>query len=97
MLQNARVIAFTVSELLRENQQGGGDKIKNSTPKLGLRVCFVKFNKVISKNLKNEINKKQPFMTYIGKSSFKCDSIRTPASTRSKRMMTHKFYFFLLA
>ena len=24
MLQNARVTAFTVSELLRENQQGGG-------------------------------------------------------------------------
>ena len=23
MLQNARIIAFTVSELLRENQQGG--------------------------------------------------------------------------
>ena len=27
MLQNARVTAFTVSELLRENQQGGGGKI----------------------------------------------------------------------
>ena len=27
MLQNAKVAAFTVSELLRENQQGGGCKI----------------------------------------------------------------------
>ena len=27
MLQNARVTAFTVSELLRENQLEGGDKI----------------------------------------------------------------------
>ena len=27
MLQNVRVTAFTISELLRENQQGGGGKI----------------------------------------------------------------------
>ena len=27
MLQNVRVTAFTVSELLRENQQGGGIKL----------------------------------------------------------------------
>ena len=27
MLQNAKVAAFTVSELLRENQQGGRGKI----------------------------------------------------------------------
>ena len=27
MLQNVKVTAFTVSELLRENQQGGGGKI----------------------------------------------------------------------
>ena len=27
MLQNARVTAFTVSELLRENQQGGGGEL----------------------------------------------------------------------
>ena len=34
MLQNARVAAFTVSELLRENQQGGaggGGKITSPT------------------------------------------------------------------
>ena len=35
MLQNARVRAFTVSELLRENQQEGGGKITPS-PRLGL-------------------------------------------------------------
>ena len=28
MLQSARVIAFTVSELLTENQQGGGRGVK---------------------------------------------------------------------
>ena len=28
MLQSTRVAAFTVSELLRENQQGGGGEIK---------------------------------------------------------------------
>ena len=35
MLQNARVTAFTVSKLLRENQQGGGgggDKITPHPP-----------------------------------------------------------------
>ena len=41
MLQNARVAAFTVSELLRENQQerkegGGGGKIPHP-PELGLK------------------------------------------------------------
>ena len=35
MLQNARVTAFTVSELLKENQQSGG-KITYPTPRLGL-------------------------------------------------------------
>ena len=42
MLQSARVTAFTVSELLRENQQGGGGKITPLFPpftfKLGLRT-----------------------------------------------------------
>ena len=42
MLQNARVTAFTVSELLRENQQGRGGKITPLFPpftfKLGLRT-----------------------------------------------------------
>ena len=42
MLQNARVTAFTVSELLRENQLEGGDKITPPPPPththpLGLR------------------------------------------------------------
>ena len=32
MLQNARVTAFTVSELLRENQLEGGDKIPPPPP-----------------------------------------------------------------
>ena len=41
MLQNARITAFTVSELLRENQQGeggggGGVKITLPAPRLGL-------------------------------------------------------------
>ena len=35
MLQNARVTAFTVSELLRENQHGG--KI-TPPPRLGLKL-----------------------------------------------------------
>ena len=35
ILQNARVTAFTISELLRENQQG--DEITVPPPKLGLR------------------------------------------------------------
>ena len=33
MLQNARVIVFTVSELLMENQQGEGVKITLSSPR----------------------------------------------------------------
>ena len=37
MLQNARVTAFTVSELLRENQQGGwGELFPTHRPRLGL-------------------------------------------------------------
>ena len=32
MLQNPRITTFTVSELLRENQQGGGDKINLPPP-----------------------------------------------------------------
>ena len=37
-LQNARVTAFTVSELLRENQQGGwgGVQLPHPPPRLGL-------------------------------------------------------------
>ena len=49
MLQNSRVIAFTVSELLRENQQdggrGGGVKLSlpppPPPPRLGLKALFV--------------------------------------------------------
>ena len=37
MLQNARVTAFTVSKLLRENQQGEGVKLRHPPPRLGLR------------------------------------------------------------
>ena len=37
MLQNARVTAFTVSELLKENQQGGGS-VKLPPPLLQIRV-----------------------------------------------------------
>ena len=44
MLQNVKVASFTVFELLRENQQGGGGgKIISHTPRL--RKC-VKFNAV---------------------------------------------------
>ena len=42
MLQNVKVASFTVFELLRENQQGGG-KIISHTPRL--RKC-VKFTAV---------------------------------------------------
>ena len=37
MLQNAKFIAFTISELLRENQQG--EEVKIPPPILGL-ICF---------------------------------------------------------
>ena len=44
MLQNARVVAFTVSELLRENQEGGGAKITlpPHPPRLGLSKTKLK-------------------------------------------------------
>ena len=38
MLQNARVAAFTVSDLLRENQQGGGGGGKITTPPTQIRL-----------------------------------------------------------
>ena len=34
MLQTARLTAFTVSELLKENQQGGGLKLPASQPEV---------------------------------------------------------------
>ena len=40
MLQNSRVTAFTVSELLRENQQGGGGGGKIPSP-IKIRVKFL--------------------------------------------------------
>ena len=40
-IQNARVTAFTISELLRENQQGGGGgKITPLPPRLGLSSTY---------------------------------------------------------
>ena len=40
-MQNARVTAFTISELLRENQQGGGGgKITPLPPRLGLSSIY---------------------------------------------------------
>ena len=42
MLQNARVIPFTVFELLRENQRGGGREVKLSPlPRLGLKRALM--------------------------------------------------------
>ena len=43
MLQNDRVTAFAVSELYRENQQGGGGEVVKShpPPRLGLRYRLV--------------------------------------------------------
>ena len=44
MLQNARATAFTVSELLRENQQGKGGELPPpapSSPRLGLKNNFM--------------------------------------------------------
>ena len=51
MLQNARVTAFTVSELLRENQLGGNYPPPSPPPILGLSsiisfsyfLCFISF------------------------------------------------------
>ena len=51
MLQNAKSTAFTVSELLRENQQGAGRGavIPFPLPKLGLRKQLT-INKISEKN-----------------------------------------------
>ena len=40
MLRNARVTAFTISELLRENQQVGEGGGCNSPSRLGLATYF---------------------------------------------------------
>ena len=65
MLQNARVTAFTVSELLKENQQSGG-KITSPTPRLGLmrKILAIKQyviwseNLNVVKNIKSDYTKK---------------------------------------
>ena len=41
MLQNARVTAFMVSELLRENQQEGGGGVKLPPPRLELKLGII--------------------------------------------------------
>ena len=38
MLQNTRVTAFTISKLLRENQQGGDKFTRLPSPRLGLKI-----------------------------------------------------------
>ena len=43
MLQNARVTAFTISDLLRENQKGRG-KMNPPSLTLGLRTIFVVYS-----------------------------------------------------
>ena len=48
ILQNIRVTAFTVSELLRENQQGGGE-VTHPPPRLGLKVLRHPDLKILAK------------------------------------------------
>ena len=52
MLQNPRVIAYTVSELLRENQQGGWNYPTPPPPRLGLIKVGRSGTKVGGNNLK---------------------------------------------
>ena len=52
MLQNPRVIAYTVSELLRENQQGGWNYPTPPPPRLGLIKVGRSATKVGGNNLK---------------------------------------------
>ena len=51
MLQNPRITTFTVSELLRENQQGGGDKI-NPPPTTTTQIRANDISRVLQKLLK---------------------------------------------
>ena len=51
MLQNARVTAFTVSELLREKQQRG--KITPPQPRLGLSCCHQEVKSYVINNILN--------------------------------------------
>ena len=48
MLQNSRVTAFTVFELLRENQLGGGNSVAHPAPPTQIRVKW--FTALFSKN-----------------------------------------------
>ena len=63
MLQYTRITAFTVSELLRENQLGGRGNI--TLPPLPLRLRFIKKNSTfedvfvtVEVNLWNGVNEK---------------------------------------
>ena len=56
MLQNAKVTAFTNSELLTENQQwgGGGSKITPTPPthiRVKIRKSVIFFNKTVEINI----------------------------------------------
>ena len=51
MLKNARVTAFTVSEFLRENQQGGRVKLPPPTPRLGIMISMQK--KLLERSTQN--------------------------------------------
>ena len=58
MLQNARVAAFTVSELLRENQKGGGGRITPIHPASRLGLSFF-FETKTKQNKNKQTNKKK--------------------------------------
>ena len=56
MMQNAKVTAFTTSELLRENQKWGGgeDKITPTPPthiRVNIRKSVIFFNKTVEINI----------------------------------------------
>ena len=79
ILQNARVTAFTVSELFRENQQNGGSlKLPRPAPKLGLsRIFSHGIKSRIFKNFKNAFSGLRHFL----------------AAESSLKMMKNAFYF----
>ena len=79
ILQNARVTAFTVSELFRENQQNGGSlKLPRSVPKLGLSRIFSHGTKSrIFKNFKDVFSGLRHFL----------------AAESFLKMMKNAFYF----
>ena len=76
MLQNARVTAFTVSELLRENQEGEGGEIIPSSS-LGLKV---KINSVIIFALKALL---PSFLHHVWFISFNVDYAVNPITENS--------------